>query len=421
MDVRTNETKDIVCSLLSAALTGCDIPAEAPLSEDAVISELNAQAVTALIGDILPRLSWLSERASKKLTADVFAAADDYYRYLYEQDRLVRLLERESIPFAVIKGTAAGYYYPRPEYRAAGDIDIIIKNGQFDDADRLLCANGYEPVPERSDVRDDMRHREYRRNGREIELHRYFSCLNDPDKAALLDRYIDGGISRAVTREVCGSTFPALPETETGLVLLGHISQHLQTGLGLRQMLDFMMFSAAFPDDENLISDFRHKAEETGLEKIAACVTGMCSQYLGLKKDAFRSFADVDGETCSRLLDYIFERGNMGQKQEGSDIVVTALMKNGGVSGIIKNLQKNGCREWQTLREHPSLKPFAWAYMLTRYAKRKKEHRVPQGAFAELKKTSKQAAASQELCTLLGVTQLGEKVAVKKDKGYIMQ
>ena len=81
---------------------------------------------------------------------------------------------------------------------------------------------------------------EFFKNGVSVEIHRFFASLNDPNHAKLLDDQIIENINSS----------HVLPDKVNGLVLLEHISQHLESGLGLRQIIDWMMFvNQCLPDE----------------------------------------------------------------------------------------------------------------------------------------------------------------------------
>ena len=84
----------------------------------------------------------------------------------------------------------------------------------------------------------------------EIELHRYFSTCTNKQQAHFLDQAIYDAIPRAEWTDVAGFSVPVLPPLENGLVLLAHVNQHLGSGLGLRQILDWQMFVDAHLTDE---------------------------------------------------------------------------------------------------------------------------------------------------------------------------
>ena len=95
---------------------------------------------------------------------------------------------------------------------------------------------------------DAGHHIEGSKNGVSFELHRWLGSFSAPDAA--VTPLLESGIAQRVTAEAAGFRFPVLPDEQNGLVLLLHIQQHLRGGLGLRQILDWMMFAQKKLTDE---------------------------------------------------------------------------------------------------------------------------------------------------------------------------
>ena len=142
---------------------------------------------------------------------------------------------------------------------------------------RAGCEKDARPVPWGAGLARGLSTRPFERetgfikNDIIVELHRSFAKLNNADHARYLDDLIITNINP--THE--------LPDPVNGLVILEHISQHLVNGLGLRQIIDWMMFTDKCLPDEKW-PEFREMAQKTGMEKLAVVVTRMCEIYLGL-------------------------------------------------------------------------------------------------------------------------------------------
>ena len=67
-----------------------------------------------------------------------------------------------------------------------------------------------------------------------------------------------------------------LPEVENGLVLIAHIGQHLRSGLGLRQIIDWMMYAKANLTDEFWKNEFSEPAKKSGFETLALYHISFC-------------------------------------------------------------------------------------------------------------------------------------------------
>ena len=88
------------------------------------------------------------------------------------QQKLCLLFQSEGIPCAVIKGSSAACYYPQPENRIMGDIDLLIAPGHFDRACQLISSDS-------EFLEENNRHRKFKYHGFSVELHRAFATFRD--------------------------------------------------------------------------------------------------------------------------------------------------------------------------------------------------------------------------------------------------
>ena len=338
----SDEVMDLVMKnvlvALSAAMNNQSIP---PLDEN-TITEAKQQAVYSLICSPSEAISYISKNV----------------QLMWEQNQLSEILE--EIPYLVIKGACAAIYYPDPIKRTMGDIDIIVPPQYFDKTYQRLVAAGYitnEPV----DSND--RHIHFKRNGVLIELHRRFATLQSKDQEKLLDEWLYAAAPEM--GKVGKYTFPMPQKELNGLVLLTHINQHLEEGLGLRQLLDWILYVRQSLSDESWES-FKTKTDQLGLTTLAKVVTRFGQIYLKLNTE-LRWCHDVNDSTVEKLLDYVYECGNFGSKDSGNNTMIMVMSHGRGVKGFFRNLQNRGVKNWDAVSRHSWLIPFAWVYQLIRY------------------------------------------------------
>ncbi len=278
-----------------------------------------------------------------------------FMQMIYTQNLIVNLLNDNNIPFVILKGTAAAIYYPQPLLRTFGDIDLYISEKHLDTVLDLFKCNRYVYVS------NNERHYEFEKNGIDVELHYRFSC----EYYKNIDHIVLKGLDNSVKYKIGDSVFSGLPKYENGLVLLGHIMQHIKdTGIGLRQIIDWMMFVHKELDDTAWESNFRELAIEAGLEKLAITVTFMCKKWMGLPKEiTWCNYADE--EVADQLLLRILNDGNFGQERSSFENVRKSMNE----MGTFRYLQKAGMVNWNLAQKHAVLRPFAWFYQLCRFVK----------------------------------------------------
>lgn len=248
------------------------------------------------------------------------------------QTGLVSLLDRHQIPFVIIKGAAAAMAYPDPYLRAAGDVDFLVRRCDYEKTAALLEESGFELNHEKLSW---MHHYGYKYRKVSFELHSRLGSIKQSD-----DRLIslfEEGIMNSERKEIGSFSFPVLPEDLNGLSLLFHINQHLRTGLGLRQIIDWMMYIDRLPTDvwDNQVLPL---LRQTGMEKLALTVTAMCQRYLGLRKIVEES----ESYPCRELMDYILEKGNFGRKSGKYGKISSVSLVSSSPVRFWKRLQKGG-------------------------------------------------------------------------------
>ena len=362
---------------------------EDAVADREIYEEMTAHAIAALPAPVLSELD-LPEDLLAEWKKTVLRQVIRYNAYLNVQQNLAL-----TMPYVILKGTAAAQYYPHPEYRTMGDIDVITRHEDYEAACVQLLADGYVEVTNQID-RERKRHREFYKNGFSVEIHLFFASMNDPVKAERFENYIIANINETHT----------LPHLINGLVLLEHINQHLEEGLGLRQIIDWMMFvDHELPDDK--WPEFQKMASETGLETLAITVTRMCELALGLEKHDWCRKADE--RLCLQLLDYVLVCGNFGKKRSaGEKLALGRAAKVRRPITMIQELQRMGLRNWKRA-DNKFLKPFAWVWQGCHLV------RTTSGLVEHLGK-SKQLGS---MLDKLGVQQLGKGLVYFENGKYI--
>lgn len=327
----------------------------------AVRAELVAQSVIGYPAHAVESLS-LNPADQAEYLALAGKNLSSWYRLMMAQDSVLAEFRQAGIPVAVLKGAAAAANYPQPNSRSMGDIDLIVPPDHFDRAFSLMERLGWDNDIE---LEINPRHAGFEKAGcPEIELHRYFSTCTNKKQAHFLDQAIYDAIPRAEWTDVAGFSVPVLPPLENGLVLLAHVNQHLGSGLGLRQILDWQMFVDAHLTDELWERGFQHAAQQIGMEKLAVTTTWLCHTYLGLQTSA-TWFGEADARLADDLLLYIMQRGNMGRKMErGARATRTVLHNLRSPAAVVRYLYEGGRAHWAPARKHAWLAPAACLYQV---------------------------------------------------------
>ena len=347
-----NQTEQILLQAIQKSLWNTDITFPEDTDWNAVLKEAEDQAALGIVIGVAPA------EVQKEWKARASAGTAHFVRILHYQEQLYKLLKENDIPMVILKGTAAAIYYPNPAQRSMGDIDFLVPPEHFDRAKAVLEHNGYT-------INDDpryLRQIDVHKDMISFEMHRFFN-----DNGFDVDQFILPEIPNAVNISLFGNNFPILPCLLNGLVLLGHMAGHMQTGLGLRQVLDWATYVNCELGDELWENGFKKAAKESGMETLAVTVTKLCQDYLGLTRSiTWCDYADYG--TVDLLLDSILSSGNFGHKQGRGRNVSNTITKL-KTKGLFRYLQTAGEFNWEAYHKHKWLKPFAWLYQICRYTK----------------------------------------------------
>ena len=391
-----NRKECIVLQLIKASIWGTQI--DAYIDQD-VYTEMKKQAVHALPAPILNSLN-ICETVLKEWRQNVIKQVSYNIKNRYVQSTLPI-----SVPYAILKGVAAAQYYPCKELRSMGDIDIITGHNDYNRACDMLLHNGYKEIVEHIG-KGYERHRCFIKNGVIIEIHLFYTISDDPQKTEYLDNLIINNITPT----------HILPDDINGLVLLEHMKQHLENGLGLRHIIDWMMFvNNCLPDEKWF--EFQEKAKILGLDQLALISTKMCEMYMGLPH---RKWCDeVNEDDCNILLDYVMKSGNFGNKWVTAEAISENVIAHANTpQKAFKLLQNRGLINWKASQNHKALRMFAWLYQAIRYfIKGMKRHNPTQRIINEYKAAKKR----NEMFHKLNISTTNRGVAIYKDGGYIVK
>ena len=130
-------TMEKMFELIKSSLWQTEINQEADYD---IYNEMQKHNVLLLPAGILMHLS-MPEELRKEWKRAILRCCLHQEQYKYTQDNIPL-----SVPYAILKGTSASQYYPCPEYRIMGDIDIITKREDFDQAYEDLLNNGFSAI-----------------------------------------------------------------------------------------------------------------------------------------------------------------------------------------------------------------------------------------------------------------------------------
>ena len=286
---------------------------------------------------------------------------------MYGQQKLLQLLDENHIDCVILKGAAAAMSYPQPTLREMGDVDFLVRREDYEKTADLLEQNGFQLEHEKN---IKAHHYTYIKDGITFELHKRMAIVRESDEELIA--LFDNGITNREIRQEGKYWFPVLPADLNGLVLLLHINQHLRIGLGLRQIIDWMMYV-----DRNGIEKVLPLVRKTEMEKFAFTVTAMCQKYLGLKTIVPMK----DDYPCDDLMAYVLAKGNFGRKNGEEGKIAAVFLDMSSPIRIFKRLQAGGQERWKAVKEYKVLRPFAWVYQISFIIRELRQNKITLSKF----------------------------------------
>ena len=248
----------------------------------------------------------------------------NYYQIEQFTRRIADLFEVNKISYILLKGISLAAFYPIPEYRKLGDVDIYINDKEmFDRAGKLLLSNGYTRDDEISD-----HHQGYlytipkTERTMLLELHyRIVGLYQYAPANKIVDTVFAANAFTPVMQKVNDRSYPVLPPTEYTFYMLHHMLKHyLYSGFGIRLLCDFTFYL-----EHNYTNiDFAkiHTwCEESKILHLYEIILETCRIYLGLPKmiDSEIHYSEKDCEAfIAQLLSDGDVNTNNGQALVGS-------------------------------------------------------------------------------------------------------
>lgn len=284
------------------------------------------------------------------------------------QNELLDWLFQEQIPAVILKGMSCSRYYPYPEARSLGDIDILINKENYRAVDYYLRQRGYSP----SKTEHDFHVGYY---GKETVIEVHFAGTSLP-KSSCSQRIIEE-MNRFIEERqdviVNDMRFPVLSDTHQALMLLLHKERHmLEDGIGLRQLCDWCTFVGG-ETSSHWEEGTLELLGECGLLTYAKVLTKACVKYLGLNCKSAPWCEDVDEKLADAMIMEVFRGGSMGKaEQEGMsglfiDRSVLGQSIQSRMKGLIVSLNTIAYKNWPKVKKHKLLLPLCWLYLPLRY------------------------------------------------------
>ena len=320
---------------------------------------LSAYDAAAVYKEYIPKEVYTSWKLQslKELKAGV--------RVALAQAELIDILESNGVPYAIIKGTASAFYYPKPELRALGDVDFLINPEEKEEIGRLLEENGYEKSCADSEI-----HVVFEKEKAHLEMHLKISGMPKTEHGERIKSLFKNALSERVEKVRDEHKFHSLDDIRHGIVLLLHTYHHLfSAGFGLRHLCDWAAFVASTQNQPFWEESLLPFLKEAGLMKFAAVLTKICVMYLCISCPVWAEAEDE--QLCAEFLCDILRSGNFGRKNNDRGKSAALIAKPGekrrsAVGTLAYKLHVSILDRYPIVKKVWILYPFVYAWKVVR-------------------------------------------------------
>ena len=240
--------------------------------------------VASLLYDIITIAQDVSEEVKNQIIKNSRIICQTSYRLLYYDIQLDKILKEARIPFCIMKGFAAAADYPVPDYRKAGDIDILLTcTSDVDRAVREIEKLGFVKKEEQLALHHiEMVNSE----GIDIEVHLMLAEPFDNNRInQFLDRLLPEYGRQTIRKKIMGTELPVLTDAYHAFELILHMLQHfLRAGFGVKLLCDWVvLWNRGFSKEDQEI--YMNLVKEAGIKGFSDIVTRTCIRYLGLNRE----------------------------------------------------------------------------------------------------------------------------------------
>ena len=284
------------------------------------------------------------------------------YRILFLSKFVISRLEEAGIAVVLLKGVGTATFYPVPELRKTGDVDLLlIDPGSMDRAEEILLRCGCS-VSQRQLA---LHHVVFETaDGIEVELH---TMLAEPFDNQAINQYLQDKLpdcGRNIRRVDCmGVELPVLDVGYHAYELLLHMLQHfLRSGFGLRLLCDWVVLWNRETDLEEC-EKYMSLVKESGLKGFSDMVTLFCCAYLGLGQEKIAWMKIIAEYDVEGFLREILEAEEFGKS--AADRMVT--LRSNSLGAYVREFHHQMRLNFPKAGRYFPLWPGLWIVTLVRF------------------------------------------------------
>ena len=337
------------------------LPADEPkLDWNRLLTIAKNHVVLSLLYDVLLEKT-LSKENIQRVEKAGRNIVQQNYRLLFFSKYVIGLLQQQGISTVLLKGPSAAAYYPVPELRKSGDVDLLIfDKRQLNDVSRIFKEVGFN-----AEKKQLANHHLAigTPEGIEIEVH---TMLAEPFDNNEINHYLEQTVlemkEHVQITELMGVELPVLSDAYHAYYLLIHMLQHfLREGFGLKLLCDWVVFwDSGLEEEEQRV--YQRLIKESRLEGFSEMISSLCVHFLGLeKKDSLGKLLPED--ISWEFMKDIFAAEEFGKSNRERMVV----LKGTKISDYLKEFQHQMHLNYPSAGKIWILWPALWILTLVRF------------------------------------------------------
>lgn len=284
-----------------------------------VVRLAKSQSVLGIVGQVMLTDEGLAKRIPQELKVRIkqFVMMNVLTHELIDKTlvKVVSALREGGVESVLLKGQGIARNYPRPELRQCGDIDLYVGLENAEKSHELLA-----PIADKIDAKElipvDKHFHVTMDGGVEVEVHRYTQTKN----VASLNEIYQTASGFGTTANLVAYDFYGVPVNTPAddfnvFYVFDHLFHHfLTSGVGLRQLCDWMMF--LHNRSGNLNHEYLHQllVDMKLLEPWQAMGCVLVDK-LGLPEEEFPFFDRKQENKVEQIIRRVFAEGNFGKER----------------------------------------------------------------------------------------------------------
>ena len=313
-------TENVFFNLLRSSLWGTPASIPSDFKDwSGVFSLAKSQSVLGLIAHAVlsdPAIvASLPEGLSVKLRAFMMANVATHNLLNNTLLQVVSTLDNAGVSSVLLKGQGLVRVYPVPELRACGDIDIYVGSENYLKSCEVL--GNIASWKEDSQPAETTKHFDIRIGKTPVEIHRYSDVNASKRYNRIYQAYSDEGLSQNLrVMDFAGTTVNTPADDFNAFYIFNHIWHHFMTsGIGLRQLCDWMLFLHARKDDIDQ-AKLKKILDDMDMMKPWQAFGCVLVEKMGMPAEEFPFYDARKVSKVHKIVRRILTEGNFGQERE---------------------------------------------------------------------------------------------------------